>query len=292
MKHQWGDMAMLRAAAESRTDAIAMRIAMENRVQRGGAAADAEAAERLTGIARAAEADCRALLHSLYTEAVPEPVREWAAGIPGLASGEVFPALIGLIGDPTVATPYKWEIPDGGGPRRLVADGEPYDRSVQELWAWCGCGDPARRIETGMSQEQLLACGKRTVIRPLLFAFSSYIARSGRPVTKEGSAKLGLPVSQAVADSKYFKIFSDAKADGLTKVHTETCKNRKRPPQHSNGCGTVAHPEWGEPGSPWRPGHAEMHAHRVVGKELLRDLWIVSGGETPERILNAPGRPW
>ena len=229
MKHKWGDMAMLRAAAESLTDAIGMRVSMENRVLRGGAAADSEAAQRLTGIARASENDCRALLFSLYTEAVPGPVREWAAGIPGLATGEVFPRLIGLIGNPLTATPYKWEIPAKGA-RYLIADGEPYDRSVRQLWAWCGCGDPARRIEAGMSQEQLLACGKRTVIRPLLYTFSSYIARSGRTVTKDTSAKFGLPVSQAVAGSRYFKIFSEAKEQGLTKVHAMICRNRKRPP--------------------------------------------------------------
>lgn len=275
MPEKWGDMTMLRAAAESVIDATKLRAAAENRALRGGAAIDAAAADRLCAIPRMAERESRTLLQAVYEESVPTRVKEWAKGIPGLASGEVFPKLVGLIGNPRIATPYKWEVPEGGK-RFLVADGDPYERTLHQLWQWCGCGDPEIKPAAGMTQEELLRCGRRTVIRPVLFAFSSYIARAGRTITKEDSARFGMPVSQNVADSKYFKIFSDSKDYGLTRTHAWECRNHKRPPMHSDGCGTVAHPEWGEIGSPWRPGHAEAHAHRIVGKELLRDLWIIA----------------
>lgn len=274
MSESWGDLAMLRAAAESLTDLIRTRVAAENRALRGGAAADSAVRDRLVAIPRDAEQEGRDFLFALYTDTVPDRIRGWAGGIPGLASGEVFPRLMGLIGDPRIAIPWKWEQADGK--RQLVSAGDPYDRSLRQLWQWCGCGDPQKKPESGMSQEQLLACGKRTVVRPLLYAFSSYIARSGRVVTKEGSKKLGMPVSQTVADSRYFRIFAEQKDYGLTRTHEWQCQNHKRPPLHPSGCGTVAHREWGEPGSPWRPGHAEAHAHRIVAKELLRDLWIVA----------------
>jgi hypothetical protein len=290
-KLEWGDLPALRATAESLTDIIQMRVSVENRVLRGGAAFDAEARDRLLGMSRGAESEARNLLHAVYTDVVPQEIRDWAAEIPGLASGEVFPRLIGLIGNPLIAIPYKWEVPEKG-PRQLVQAGEPYERSLRELLAWCGCGDAARVPTAGMSQEELLACGRRTVIRPIMHGFSSYIARAGRPITKETSPRRGEPMNQAAADSRYFKVFIGAKEDGLTKRHATACKNHKRPPQHSDGCGTTAHPEWGEIGSPWRPGHAEGHAHRMVHKKLLADLWIQAGGQTPERILNSPNRPW
>lgn len=266
---------MLRAAAESLTDAIRARVAAENRALRGGAAIDAAARDRLCAIPRMAENEARKLLFAVYEETVPGHIQEWAASIPGLASGEVFPRLAGLIGNPRIAVPWKWETMPGEK-RRLVPDGDPYDRTPRQLWQWCGCGDPEVKPSAGMSQEELLRCGRRTVIMPILHTFTSYIARAGRPVTKEGSPKLGQPVSQAVADSKYFKVFAEARAYGDTAIHKWECRNHKRPPQHNDGCGTTIHPEWGAVGSQWRPGHAEAHAHRVTGKTLLMDFWKIS----------------
>ena len=274
MPQRWGDMTALRAAAECLTDAIKTRIQAENRAQRGGAAIDAEHRDRLVAIPRDAEDETRALLHSLYEEVVPDHIREWAAGIPGLRTGEVFPRLIGLTGNPRQAIPYKWDA--SGSTRVLVPDGEPFQRSLRQLWQWAGCGDPEVRPVAGMGQAELLRCGRRTDIRPVLFAFTSYIARAGRIITKEDSPRRGQPVSQEVANSRYFKIFCERKAEGLGRTHAWECQNHKRPPYSPNGCGTVAHREWGEIGSPWRAGHAEMHAHRITAKELLRDLWIQS----------------
>lgn len=279
MSEEWGDLTALRASAESLADAIDLRIATENRVRRGGTFDQFDQEHgigaQILASAKDHEAACRRMLQSTYEECVPDRVRGWAKGVPGLASGETFPRLIGLLGNPRVATPWTW---DTSGPKRvLVPAGDPYERGIRQLWSYCGCGDPQRKPTAGMSQEELLACGKRTIIRPVLFTFSSYLLRAGSPVTKEDSKKFGQPMSQDVADSKYYKLFAQARADGQGKVHQDTCRNKKRPPMKPNGCGTVAHPEWGEPGSPWRPGHALAHAHRVTGKELLKDLWEVSG---------------
>jgi hypothetical protein len=275
MPQEWGNVTKLRIATENLIDQTRGRISAENRALRGGAAIDADTRDMLCAIPRMAEAEARKRLIQVYTEVVPDRVRAWAADIPGLGSGEVFPRIAGLIGNPRIAVPWKWETRPGEK-RQLVPDGDPYERTLHQLWQWSGCGDPEIVPRTGMSQEELMSCGRRTIVRPALYAFSSYIARAGRVITKADSARAGQPVSRAVADSKFFKIFETQKAYGLTRVHARECRNHKRPPQHSDGCGIAAHPEWGETGSPWRPGHAEGHAHRIVGKELLRDFWIVS----------------
>lgn len=276
----WGELTTLRTLGEALADAIKARVATDNRVKRGGAAVDEVAGKVMLQAARNLEDLYRKELVAEYRSVVPAPIREWAAGIPGLASGELFPRIISILGHPRIATPYAW--PEGA--RTPVPAGEPYERSLRQLWQYAGCGDPASvpvKAVLGRTptRQDMLHAGKRTVLRPLLYTFSSSLVLAGTPVTKEGSRLYGRPRSQAAHDSEFYQIFAAAKAEGAGRVHTRQCQNRKRPPMSPNGCGTVQHPEWGEPGSPWRPGHAQAHAHRVVHKEFLRQLWRVAGGE-------------
>jgi hypothetical protein len=260
---------MGRVYAEGLTDAIKARCSTDNRVKRGGSA-DGTIGGELMDQARAVEDLYRHHLMGWYTEHIPQHVRDWAASIPGIASGELFPRMICLLGHPRVAIPWRWEG------KSLVQAGDPYERSLRQFWQFCGCGDPERVPAKNMTREQLLACGKRTQIRPLLHTFSTSLVMSGTPVKKEKSKYFGRPRSHAAAGSPFYKIYVEARQDAETKTHDRQCQNRKRPPQRSNGCGTIANPEWGAPGSPWRPGHVDMHAHRIVHKELLRELWQVS----------------
>lgn len=265
----WGDLTAGRIYAEALTDAIKARTSTENRVKRG-MTADAILGHVMITEARDHEARCRGRLLDWYTGHIPEHVRDWAAAIPGLATGELFPRILCTLGHPRIAEPWRWEG------KNLIPAGDPYERTLRQLWAFCGCGDPERIPAKNMSREQLLACGKRTAIRPLLYTFSNYLAMVGMPVTKKDSKLFGRPRSYAAADSPFFKLFIEAKTDGASHIHDRQCQNHKRPPMKPDGCGTVAHPEWGEPGSPWRPGHVLAHAHRIVHKEFLRELWRVS----------------
>lgn len=250
-----------------------------------------------------------------YELTVPLVVREWAEKIPILRSGELFPRIIGLTGNPRKAVPLKME--GEGAARTAVPDGEPYDRSLRQFWQWCGRGDPDIIPEKG-NQALLLKMGKMTTVSPLLFTFSKQLVMSaGR--------------SEETRDSQFYKVFLEARRaaaghdgpcgtgypacspthkrhfDGhlrsaeaierelpditdpderdrklaviaklRKRAETGVCKNRRIPPMSPNGCATVAHPEWGIPGSPWRPGHVNMHAHRSVQKELLRQFWIIA----------------
>jgi len=277
----WGDLTTLRSVAEGLTDAIKARCSVENRVKRGGAAADAVQSTAMIRGARNLEESYREMLLAAYQAQVPAHVRDWIAEIPGLGSGELAARIIAAIGHPRVAVPYTWE----DGATAPVPAGPPYWRAKhQELWQYCGCGDPRTRpavLGRRPTREELLRAGKLSTVRPLLYTFTSYLVRMHSR-------------SEAVAESAYYQLYVDALAAAAGhegpcgtgswplpcavthRQHAYTCRNTKRPPASPNGCGIVLHPEWGEPGSPWRPGHLNAHAHRVVHKEFLHDLWKIS----------------
>lgn len=272
-ENQWGNMRELRFAAESLTDAIDLRVKIQNRIRSGQAdlmTAGMELTESQVKkhplVARALEDEdsYRELLTSRYEQAVPLKVREWAQTVPIIRSGELFPRLVGLVGNPRYAVPLKLE--GTGKDRKAVADGEPFERSLRQLWQYCGCGDPDLVPEAG-NQAVLLRRGKVKTVRPILFTFSKQLVMSAAR-------------SDFTKESELYKIYVDAKAEARFKRHTKTCKNRHRPPMTSNGCGTVANPELGEIGSLWRPGHQQAHAYRIVQKELLRRWWEASEGTT------------
>lgn len=277
----WPGTAELRMAAQSLDDAIQNRIRTTNRLSHEEMSIDADLSKAMLAAAEAPEQTLRLLLREVYEQRVPGFIRVWAAEVPGLGSGALFPRIVGVIGNPQTAIPYKWS--DDG--KMIVPDGPPRLRTVRQLWQWGGAGDPycvpySDVLGHAVTQADKLRAGKRTQLRPLLYGWSSSLLRSATPVTKESSPKFGQPMSQAAADSKYWQMFVWAREQGNAKTHKRFCKNRKRAPW-SNGCGTVAHPEWGEEGSPWRPGHVLAHAHRIVQKELLRDYWRVAGGMEP-----------
>lgn len=268
----------LRALSEGLNDAIKARISAFNRADRGNVVNPIVAAG-LKSIAVSTEEHHRKMLREEYERVTPQVVQDWAAQIPGMATGELFPKLLGLTGNPRIATPYHWEEGTEGHKRILVADPPyirgsslspnpayaeetPYSYGLKQFWQFCGCGDPDSRPGKDATQAELLRGGKLKTVRPVLFTFSTYLVRMrGR--------------SEAVANSKYLKVYDQARAEAETKVHQKQCQNHKRPPLSPNGCGTVAHPEWGAPGSPWRPGHMARHAHRMVAKEFLRDLYAI-----------------
>lgn len=282
----WGDLSALRMVSEGLSDAKKARCSTVSRVEHG-AAADSIQGVRMIEQAWDLERQYEQMLMDEYKHRVPEHVREWAAGVPGMASGESFPRLIGLLGHPRVAIPH--ETVQVESKNKIITVHNPlydqaFERSLRQLWSYAGCGDPARnpRDMVKPSQELLLSAGKRTVIRPILFSFSTYIMKNRKRF-------------QSVADSEFWRVFAAAgqgarghegkcagskwpyPCSGTHKVHERECRNHKVPPATSNGCGTGANPEWGEPGSPWRPRHCLMHAHRMVAKEFLRQLWIVAG---------------
>ena len=267
MTEKWGNVLELRAVSECLTDAKKARVSADNRAERGGVG-DLFDREPIAGPAHALDEAYKKMLLNRYEEIVPAHVRAWAETIPGLASGPLFPRMIGVIGDPRTAVPYRRDK-DDKGKMILVPDGDPYPRTVRQLWQYCGCGDPRTRpvqmvLGHSPSQAEKLRGGRRTTVLPLLRTFSDYTVRMHNR-------------SDAVRNGPYYATYLAAKADAESNVHEFTCQNKKRPPFGSDGCGTVLHPEWGEPGSPWRPGHVNAHGHRLVWKAFLKDLWVACG---------------
>lgn len=308
---QWGDMGQLRVAAESLADAIELRTRVHNRIRSGSAdgpvmlfrknpaakkdpaapkyipdqvmvegdqLTEAQIKKHPLGLAVLDfEATSRENLQQQYYQSVPEYVREWASEVPILKSGELFPRIVAMTGNPVRAIPLKME--GEGKARAAVPDGEPYERSLRQFWQWCGRGDPDLVAVKG-DQETLLRMGKIKTVSPLLFAFSRQLVMA--------SAK-----SETVRDCDLYRHYlaaldeargHDGKCEGSKwpsacavthKRHYKTCRNKHIPPMSPNGCGIGSNPEWGEPGAPWRPGHVNMHGHRIVQKELLRDFWAL-----------------
>ena len=266
MGDQWGDLLALRVLGESLADAKKARVSAVNRAERGGVLREMER-DMITRPALAVEDEYAHRLVEEYAKVVPDNVRAWAEGIPGLGSGPLFPRIIAAIGHPRIATPYAWG--EVNGKPAVVSAGDPFERSLRQLWQYCGCGDPETNprqdiIGHSPTRDDKLRGGKRTTVRPLLHVFSSYLVRMHTR-------------NEKVASSRYYAILEETKKEAAENRHVRQCQNKARPPMSPNGCGTFAHPEWGAPGSLWRPGHINMHAHRIVHKELLRDLWVVSG---------------
>jgi hypothetical protein len=82
-------------------------------------------------------------------------VHRWAKDTVGIGEHTIA-LLLGEVGHPCIAWPMHWE--GEGDSRHLVAD-QPFYRTVSQLWAICGHGDPARRKQKGMTAGEAMALG-------------------------------------------------------------------------------------------------------------------------------------
>lgn len=133
--------------------------------------------------------------------------------------------------------------------RLLAVIGDPYinpqtgqPRTVSQLWAYCGHGDPARVKFRGMSQDDLF--------------------RLGSPLAKK---RVWLIATSCLkAQGPYADVYYTRKEATVGREHSTECKR----------CGPSGKPA--QPGSPWSDAHRHADALRIVGKAFLRDLWIES----------------
>jgi hypothetical protein len=257
----------LRIAAEIYADFMQFRIAATNRAERGGVPAE-EFAPLLDGLNKQ-EAALKKELQLRYRAAVPVHIRAWQAETVGLGE-HTFARLLGILGDPRTAQPWHWEgkgkCPkpvngtcscDPRTHRHLVAD-PTYERSVSQLWSYCGVGDSTRRRMAGMDVDDALACGSPR-LRSLLF------------VIAEGCMKNRL--------SPYRVTYEERRAVTAERVHAAPCVR----------CGPPGKPA--TDGTPWKDAHKLADALRIVAKEILRDLWLAADEgaiATPEPKAGTP----
>lgn len=274
-----GSWPYLRIAAETFNDFQQARISSKNRAERGGIPPEVIAPM----LAEAEETEKRLAkeLRKEYRRSVPEPMRAWQERQVGLGE-HTFARLLGHLGHPRYANPMHWEnglaiqkanskggvpdrspegaailvtepIPEASRPhKRVLVPDLPYERSISQLWSYCGVGDPERKRKRGMSQDEALSAGSPR-LRSLLFVISEGCVKNRR--------------------SPYRVVYEAARATYSNRLHADACVR----------CGPTGRPA--PVGSPWSAAHQHAAAMRKVAKEILRDLWIAAG-EEPGHVSN------
>lgn len=145
------------------------------------------------------------------------------------------------------------EAQKGVGPktsaRLLAAIGDPYvnlqtgeTRTVSQLWAYCGNGDPNRKKRKGMTQEDALALGNPTAKKRLYLIAETCLKAQGH----------------------YADVYYARKTANEGRLHATDCVR----------CGPSGHPALA--GTPWKDSHRHADALRIVGKHILKDLWTAA----------------
>lgn len=158
--------------------------------------------------------------------------------------------------------------------RLLAVIGDPYVnmqtgevRTVSQLWAYCGHGDPARTLRKGMTQAELFTLGNPTA-KKRVWLIATAILKAGGGEEKAITASGTTPQTPSLAAVYYHR-----KRATEGREHATECRR----------CGPSGKPA--QPGSPWSDAHRHADALRIVGKEFLRALWLEAKRihETPQR---------
>ena len=238
----------LRIWAEMFEDAQKTRIANTNRAERGGC--DPAIYEAHLNALKIAEHQCGLAMRRTLRRVAPPQVMTWQKTSNGIGE-HLLARLLGHLGHPRHATPHHWHNgppPEGhecettcGSGRHLVSD-PPFERTVGQLWQYCGNGAPARRSK-GMTAEALAAQGN-----PTLKMVTHLLAEA----------------CMKTMTSPYRLDYEKARLEYEERTHTTECVR----------CGPSGKPA--QIGTPWSKGHQHAAALRKTGKEILRDLWKVS----------------
>lgn len=262
----------LRLYAEMFFDVQEFRKAAENKVRSQSVDAKIVADKALEHYQQA-EHDMSLQMRRCLRRTAPAPVLTWLKAEKGIGE-HLLARLLGVIGDPRVATPYHWEG-TGKANRILVAD-ESYERTVSQLWSYCGHGDPERKRYAKMDAEDALACGNPTakmlvwnMAKAAKIVCTSHLClRCGKGKishVKGGKGCADPEFADPVATGHWGEVYLKRRFVTRGRVHAKDCVR----------CGPKGHPA--AAGSPWSAAHKEADALRIVGKEILRDLWVVAG---------------
>jgi len=286
---------VLRVMADSLADAMDHRIALTNRLRSGqtdpGITADIVAnldnTERLL----------RKSMVKAFRRASPE-LSQWARDTVGIGE-ETVARLLGRIGHPVIAQPYHWE--GEGDSRTLVAD-PPFERTVSQLWSYCGHGDPARRRRKGMTAEEAFGLGspdaKKLVYLLSVATMKCAGSTTTPPTAIPGPTPIPEPPSVDPLDPSGHETIDTqslsaggstspqpivipqptdlAAGDGTVdarQVTQPTGVARRRSPYRDVYDQRRAHTAERDD---WTDGHKNADALRIVGKHILRDMWIVA----------------
>lgn len=241
MTNSMNAFSSLRILSECFDDMQRARISCNNRMERGRSGEPLEPDQHAELSATLTDAEKRfnkQMILALQV-AAPEPLLGWVDDTAGIGLPTIA-RLLGIVGHPRLAQPYHWE---GTGPERHLVPDEEYERLVSDLWSYCGHGDPLRKRSKGMSADDAM--------------------RLGNPMAK----KLTWLMADGQVKNKsaaYRPLYESRRAETAERVHAFPCVR----------CGPSGKPA--QPGSPWSKAHQLADAKRIVGKTILRDIWINS----------------
>lgn len=242
----------LRIFAEMFHDAQEHRIANVNRALRGGV--DPSLYADVIKLYEATEHQVELAMWRCYRRVVPRELVAWQKEERGVGE-HLLARFLGHLGDPYVATPAFWSTdpPEnhicdplrcGDGAKRHLVQGEPFVRSISQLWSYCGHGDPTRKPVKGMSADDAMAMGNPTCKMLLHLLAESAMKQKAVP-------------------GKYRLVYEDARVKYDGRTHAVECRR----------CGPSGKPA--QVGSIWSGAHQHAAALRLIGKEMLRDMWLI-----------------
>lgn len=253
------DYTALRLIAEMFDDSQKFRLATANKIRAGGVDAGLTAATLDHYVA--GEHTMKLELKREFKRTVPASIKAWQTEQKGVGL-HLLGRLLGRIGDPYMATPMRW---DGSGKgERVLVTGQPYGRTISQLWSYCGHGDPTRRRRAGMSADDAMAMGSPQA-KMIVHLLAEACMKSGVR-SDENDERYGI--------SKYGEVYLEARRQYATKAHSSVCVR----------CGPSGRPA--QPESPWSAGHQHGAALRKVGKELLKDLWLAAREAHPDTLAD------
>jgi len=230
----------LRIAADLFDRAQHERIAVANIIRRPEDGGNIDPVFFAAHLARLEDTEhqARLMMRRTYKRIVPTELREWQKTSRGVGD-DLFARLLGHLGDPYIATPHYWQ---GNGTARALMVEPSRVRTIGQLWQYAGHGDPHRRKAKGMTADDMFALGSPIV--------KMLVHLNAEACMKQPNG------------SRYRDVYLDARAKVLDKTHTVECVR----------CGPSGKPA--QQGTAWSLGHQHAHALRIVGKELLRDMWL------------------
>lgn len=266
------DYGHLRLMAESYHDCQKTRQAIASRLRSG---TDQEATAVALATMWKAETQLALAMKKALRVANPA-VHKWAKETVGLGE-HTMARLLGAIGDPAIASPYHWE---GAGKenRVLVAD-EPYRRTVSQLWSYCGYGDATRKKRKGMTAEDAFKLGNpraKMIVYLIAVGAMKCTGSAISPAPPMAAPPTGAQLlggGQKNDDAHRLSAPADPSTGGANANAAPISASRRRSPYRDvYDLGRITYADR----DGWTNGHQHAAGIRLVGKEILRDLWRVS----------------
>jgi hypothetical protein len=277
----------LRVYAEMLEDALKAHAACANRANRAPGVDPGLYKAQLDSLAAAVK-ECRRGLELCYRRVVPPGIRAWVETVGGVGSPSMA-RLLGVIGHPVHTVQHEW-TPHGPVAVAIL------ERRVSDLWSYCGHGDPTRRRREGMSQAEAFTLGSPRAKSLVRVIAGCAVKQPGRTWSPElgGHASAGCDCSKCVENrkTKKDKTAPDAnvraKPTGVSRRGAKPATPTIRGAQ-PKGLASVwlyrsiydeARTKYAdavnEKGEPLTDKHRDNRALRLVGKHILKDLWIAA----------------